>query len=316
MSSHSFSLSPSFIPPLQALHWPAFTDAGVSLKVLRLDLIDPLLGGNKWFKLQRNIEAIRAAGNPRVLTFGGAWSNHLRAVAAAGQRFGFETVGLVRGELVEPLNPSLCLARGCGMHLQAMTRSDYRRKHEPDMLAWLEQEFGPHYLIPEGGSNAAGVQGCEMLADYLCWDHSAGHRVVALACGTGATMAGLIRGLQGKKQVVHVLGVAVLKADGYIPDQVRRWLGEESARPVSWQVIEDAHCGGYARSSVELEMFLEEFAGCSDMPVEPVYTGKLLFALHRQLGRGRFLPGTEIILLHTGGILPGNSRESDEKTVR
>lgn len=271
---------------------------------MRLDLIDPLLGGNKWFKLQHNIDAIKEAGNPLVVTFGGAWSNHLRAVAAAGQRFGFATAGLVRGEIIEPLNPSLALARDCGMQLRALSREQYRRKQEPGFEAWLESEFGAHYLLPEGGSNEVGVRGCEALADYFCWQAESKQRVVVLACGTGATMAGLIRGLQQSGQGASVLGVSVLRAPGYISAQVRHWLADAAATNVEWRVIEDAHCGGYARQTPELLHFMEQFQLSNDIPLEPVYTGKLLFALQRQLELGALNPGGELIVVHSGGILP------------
>lgn len=307
--------------PLQALQHPLFAEHQVQVRVLRLDLMHPDLGGNKWFKLQANLAAIRSAGWPRVVSFGGAWSNHLRALAAAGREFGFATTGFIRGEATDPLNPVLDFAWRCGMELRFLSRSDYRRREDPDFVQHLIRPLGPAFLIPEGGSNELGVSGCERLARMLHWSNpvssagiqageslaegQAGARFAWLACGTGATMAGLLRGLgKGNPQQVKVRGVAVLKAPGYLQRQVCGWLPAELSRRVDWQILEDYHCGGYARMSTALRSTLTAMQAATGLPLEPVYTGKLMLALTDQIGRGLLPPGSEVILLHTGGI-PG-----------
>ncbi|MCI5105697.1 MAG: pyridoxal-phosphate dependent enzyme [Pseudomonadales bacterium] len=275
--------------------------AGVQLKVLRLDLVHPDLGGNKWFKLAPNIEAIIAAGKPRVLSFGGAWSNHLRALAAAGRHYGFSTLGFVRGELPRPLNPVLQFAADCGMELRPLSRSDYRRKQDPDFLAALYRELGEHQLLPEGGSNALAVQGCREIADFIEFG-SGQQRIIALAAGTGATLAGLLQGAVDLSLNAHILGFSVLKAPGYMARQVQSLAGPLAAREAErWQILEDYHFGGYARRKPELDRFISDFSRESGIGLEPVYTGKLFYGLWQEIRQGSIAPGSEIVAIHTGG---------------
>jgi 1-aminocyclopropane-1-carboxylate deaminase/D-cysteine desulfhydrase-like pyridoxal-dependent ACC family enzyme len=327
-------------PPLETLQWPLFDQHRVSVKVLRLDLLHPHLGGNKWFKLRHNLDAIVDAtavdSSTRVVSFGGAWSNHLRALAAAGREFGFATLGLVRGEETRPLNPVLSFVRQCGMELRYLSRSDYRRRNDPAFIRQLSAGLGPVIVLPEGGGNALGVAGCEAIAGYLGWEspgrlpgRPSSHlprdrRFVMLACGTGATAAGIIRGLmtgaqdqaqsQSQSQAsVTVKAVAVLKAPGYLQRQIASWLPEarmakqmagQPDRAVHWEVLEDYHCGGYARVSDSLTTILETFGVATGLPLEPVYTGKLVLALIDQVQTGQIPAGSEVILIHTGGIHP------------
>jgi 1-aminocyclopropane-1-carboxylate deaminase len=275
--------------------------AGVQLKVLRLDLIHPDLGGNKWFKLAANIEAIVSAGRPRVLSFGGAWSNHLRALAAAGRHYDFPTLACVRGELPDPLNPVLQFAADCGMQLRALSRSDYRRKQEPDFLAALSRELDCPMLLPEGGSNALAVQGCAEIADYIDFE-SRQHRVIALAAGTGGTLAGLLQGVLRRGLKARILGFPVLNAPGYMARQVHSLAGPLAADGAAgWQILEDYHFGAYARSNPELDGFIADFARNTGIPIEPIYTGKLFYGLWQEIRQGRIAAGTEIVALHSGG---------------
>ena len=165
---------------------------GLRLYLKRDDLIHPEVPGNKWRKLRYNLVAAREHGHSRLLTFGGAFSNHIRAVAAAGDHLGFETVGVIRGEKHEPLNESLAYAVSRGMRLTYVDRSTYRRKADPAVVAALVDEFGPCYVVPEGGSNARGVQGCVELPAEI----DTGFDVICCACGTGGTLAGIAAGLQ------------------------------------------------------------------------------------------------------------------------
>ena len=290
-------------PRLQRLHT---LPGAAAISVLRLDEIDPYLTGNKGFKLKHNLLELQAEGHSRLLTFGGAYSNHLVAVAAAGQRLGIETIGVVRGELIEPLNPRLSFALRCGMRLHAMTREDYQRKESEQTLSGLRATYGDFYCIPEGGSNALGVRGCEEITGFLRWGSSAEKRVVALACGTGSTMAGLIRGLtmRGAKDI-EVVEISVINAPGVMEDAVSSRLDNDAdSCGIRWRTIDDCHFNGYAKTRAELRDFVATYSSLHDMPLEPVYTGKLFWWLNRELQSGQLQEDTEIILIHSGGLFP------------
>ncbi|MCH8264627.1 MAG: pyridoxal-phosphate dependent enzyme [Proteobacteria bacterium] len=323
-------------PAIEGVHCDFLTQHDVDVNVLRLDRIHPSVHGNKWFKLKGNIEQIRQLGSNRVVSFGGAYSNHIYALAALGKLLGFKTTGFIRGEIVRPLNPVLAFADNAGMQLIAISRGDYRRKHEPEFLRQLLADFGDCYLLPEGGSNLLAVKGCEEIVDFLRWpagvdvanagaeegkgdrgegrSTAGGGRFLALSCGTGATIAGIISGLnrQGYGSRVSVIGVSVLKAEAYIAKQVQYWLAQLDARQplengqrsaVNWRVVEDYHCGGYGKSSPELTAFMAEFAGYCEIPIEPVYTGKLFLAIFDMIRRGVIAPGSEVLAIHTGGVM-------------
>lgn len=314
-------------PTLELLAHPLFSKQGVSVAVLRLDQIHPTIHGNKWFKLKRNLADLRARGRRRVLSFGGAYSNHLYALAAAGKAFGFETIGVIRGEIVEPLNPVLAFASAQGMQLVPLSRADYRLKESAEVIARLRTRFGDVEIIPEGGSNLLAVEGCAEIADYLDWsffDAAAEQvgvepcsRVVALSCGTATTLAGLVHGLESTGEAAgsmpQVCGVAVLRAEGYLLSEAAKWVNLAGAEArsdgpprrtrITWGIDERYHFGGYARRSEELTAFTHQFESITGVPLEPVYTGKLFFALCDQIANGEYARGTQIIALHTGGVV-------------
>ncbi|MFK7863951.1 MAG: 1-aminocyclopropane-1-carboxylate deaminase/D-cysteine desulfhydrase [Pseudohongiellaceae bacterium] len=291
--------------PVEQVNCELLTAKSLRLRVLRLDKIHPQVQGNKWFKLRLNLASCLEQGLSRVISFGGAYSNHLYALAAAGGQLGLETVGVVRGELVEPFNPVLAYCQSQGMKLHSVSRSEYRQKLDPLFLKELQDKYGPAFIVPEGGSNQLGVQGCEEIATHLCNIAGEGPVTIALACGTGTTLAGVIQGL-GKQQANHaVLGVSVLKAEGYIERQTKSWLTEATfSGKQSWYVSDSFHCGGYAKSSMELIEFIERFKEVSDIPLEPVYTGKLFFGLFSMIEADAFPPGSDLIAVHSGGIIP------------
>jgi 1-aminocyclopropane-1-carboxylate deaminase len=301
-------------PEIQTLNSAFLQKRDIALAVLRLDQIHPQISGNKWFKLKLNIEAIQQAGHSTVLSFGGAWSNHLAALANAGKLMGFDTIGVVRGEIDDPGNPVLAHLRSQGMRLHSVTRTDYRLKAEPEFLHALRQRFGDFYLLPEGGSNDLAVVGCREIVDYLHWQYPSRRHLLALACGTGATLAGIVLGLAAREQTTtRALGIAVLKAPGYLEREVSGWLSHFAAglpvnsssdSGVRWAISDDYHCGGYARRNRELDAFLQCFAEQCAVPVEPVYTGKLAYGLYRAICQGQIEPGTEVIAIHTGGLGP------------
>ncbi|MFK0157815.1 1-aminocyclopropane-1-carboxylate deaminase/D-cysteine desulfhydrase [Streptomyces sp. NPDC090499] len=277
-------LTPRLPSPLQEVTDDRFARHGVRLLLKRDDLIHPELIGNKWRKLVPNIEA--AAGRP-LLTFGGAYSNHLRATAAAGRLLGFPTVGVVRGEELadRPLNPSLARCAADGMRLHFVDRSAYRRKAEPAVLAGLLRAAAAEdaYVVPEGGSNAAAVRGCRALGAELRGRAD----VVAIACGTGGTLAGLAAGLGAEQRA---LGVPVLRG-GFLAGEIRRLQAEAfGGRRGQWSLDERFHFGGYGRTTPELDAFAADFEERHGVRVERLYVAKLLYGLvelAREGGLGR-----------------------------
>ncbi|MEH6589555.1 MAG: pyridoxal-phosphate dependent enzyme [Halioglobus sp.] len=268
-----------------------------SVRLLRLDRLGGLAPGNKSFKLAENIARARDQGINRLVSFGGAWSNHLHALAAVGKEQGFATYGLVRGE--RPRHPSamLCDASDWGMQLEYLSRADYRERDNPDFQAALETRLGPCMIIPEGGGNAEGVSGCAPIAQMLL-ESSVQTSQVALAVGTGTTLAGIVAALPAHWDV---LGISVLKGALDLDQQVQGLLAPYVSELLpQWRISHDDHCGGYARVSGELKAFMLEFERVQGVLLDPVYTGKVLYALHRQLKQGNI--NGEIVAIHTGGL--------------
>lgn len=275
--------------------------AGVSLSMARLDAIDAELGGNKWFKLRENLLQARAAGIRRVVSFGGAWSNHLHALAAAGARFDVETVGIVRGEAAHGLTPTLADARRWGMQLHFVARGDYRRRYDRDYVDALARRYAPCVVIPEGGSNQAGISGCEQIARVLMARSGVAGAVpaarhVVLAAATGATLCGIARVL-GDAFSVHA--VAVLHAQQTIRQVLAQYAPQHRCRV---NVVAGYEHGGYAHTSGELLDFIGEFEQRTAIALDHVYTGKAMFALYRLLDRGAFDRNAQVTFLHTGGL--------------
>lgn len=268
--------------------------------MLRLDLVHPLLSGNKWYKLRLNLEAARQQGCSVLLSFGGAYSNHLHALAAAGQLFGFRTIGMVRGEIVQPLNPTLSFARDQGMELHAVSRTNYRAKKSPEFLAELTERFGKCLVIPEGGANDAGVRGCADIASNLSWSDASTDRLVTLACGTGTTLAGILGGLTAP---CRIIGVSALQGGEFLQQEVCGFLDATKATdPGNWHIDTRWHLGGYARHTAELLAFIRDFTWRTGIPLEPVYTGKMMYGLYSMLEAGEIARGSDIIAVHTGGL--------------
>ncbi|GGO66531.1 1-aminocyclopropane-1-carboxylate deaminase/D-cysteine desulfhydrase [Nonomuraea cavernae] len=237
---------------------------------------------NKTRKLRYNL------GHARVLTFGGAYSNHIRAVAAAGRRHGFETIGVIRGEERLPLNPSLAYAAACGMTLTYLDRAAYRLKDTPEVLARLRERWGEVFVLPEGGSNAAAVRGCAELPGEIADDYD----VVCCPVGTGGTLAGIAAGLPPGKRAI---GFAVLKGAGFLVDEVARLQREAYGRVWdNWSVDLDYHFGGYARSTPALDGFIAKYQ------VEGVYVAKMLYGLVDRVRQGAFADGTRVVAVVTG----------------
>jgi 1-aminocyclopropane-1-carboxylate deaminase len=268
----------------------------VRLILKREDSSHPQLSGNKWRKLKYNLLAAEAGGHDTLLSFGGAYSNHIFALAAAGRLFGLRTIGVIRGEAHAPLNPTLRFADSCGMSLHYLDRQTYREKHTPAVLEDLRRRFGRFYLIPEGGSNALAVRGCREIVAEIGEDFT--H--LCCACGTGGTLAGLIAGLDGRKTV---LGFPVLKGADFLHGEIERLLAEAGlANPGNWALMLDYHFGGYAKTRPELLDFIADFHRRTGVALDPVYTGKLLAGIYDLLKRGFFQPGQTVLAIHTGGL--------------
>ena len=275
--------------PLVELRDTRLEPYGVELLLKRDDLIHPEVPGNKWRKLRYNLTAAREQGFTRLLTFGGAFSNHIRATAAAGHYLGFETVGVIRGEAHLPLNDSLAYATGRGMVLTYLDRATYRRKTEPDVLAALEEQFGPCYVLPEGGSNGLAVRGCTELVGEITTEFD----VICCACGTGGTLAGIAAGLTDEQRAI---GFAVLKGGQFLDDEVRRLQHEAFGEATSnWSIEYEFHFGGYAKRKPELNAFIAEFTARHGITPDWVYEAKMLYGLFARIQVRAFAPGTRIV---------------------
>jgi 1-aminocyclopropane-1-carboxylate deaminase/D-cysteine desulfhydrase-like pyridoxal-dependent ACC family enzyme len=286
--------------PLQEL---AHRRRGLRLFVLRDDERylpaypgDRAFGGNKWRKLQHNLLAAREQGYRTLLTFGGAYSNHLAATASAGRLFGFRSVGVVRGE-ADSDNPTLRHARRCGMQLHFLDRSAYRQKETPEIRQALLDRFGPCYVLPEGGTNALALQGCRAYAGEITEQlGGAPPDYLVAACGTGGTLAGIITGLTGRTQAI---GLSVLKG-GFLQKEIAMLLDEPAAP--DWTVLDDYHFGGYARFRPPLIDFINRFRTETGIPLDPIYTGKLFYGVFDLLEKDYFPPGSTVAVLHSGGL--------------
>ena len=280
--------------PVQQIHEPFLDKAGVRLLIKREDLNHPHVSGNKWWKLLYNLEACKREGKDTLLTFGGAYSNHIYATAAAAQACNLESIGLIRGEETLPLNPTLQFANACGMKLRYVTREDYRRKKEPLMLQKLVQPFGNCYVIPEGGSNQLAVQGVMEFSQHL---RPLDFQYLCTPVGTGGTLAGLIAGFNGDRTI---LGFSVLKGGDFLKEEVKTLL-PTTITYSNWRLETAYHFGGYAKTTKELLGFLEVFHQTHGFRLDPIYTGKMMWGIFDLIKQGTFPRGTTILAIHTGG---------------
>lgn len=290
--------------PLQVLDDDRLSSRGVRLLLKRDDLIHPDIPGNKWRKLALNLVAAReqwrsqqqprSRQQPTLLTFGGAYSNHLRAVAAAGHYFGFDTIGIVRGEEHPPLNETLASAAAFGMRLSYLDRETYRRKTSTAVLEQLRRRFGECYVLPEGGSNALAAQGCTEVPREITEPFD----VICCAVGSGGTLAGLAGGLTEDQRA---LGFAVLRGGEFLTADVTALQRAAFGEPLpNWSIETGFHCGGYAKRTPELTTFIEDFERRHGLRLNWVYEAKMLLGLFTLVAAGRFEPGTTIVAVLAG----------------
>jgi len=293
-----------FDTPVIEISDKILVEKGIGLFVKREDMNHPHVSGNKWWKLKYNLEEAKKLGHATVLTFGGAFSNHIYATAAAANELGLKSIGLIRGEEFLPLNETLDFARQNGMNLHYVSREEYREKTEPGFLDQQKKRFKDFYLIPEGGTNQLAVKGCAEFArekilplnfDYVC-----------LPVGTGGTMAGIISGLEERSTVI---GFSVLANGEFLNEEVKQLVKECSGIEFSnWWLETDYHFGGYAKKTDELNRFISRMAEEQNLPLEFVYTGKMAFGVYDLIVKNRFPRGSQILLLHTGGVRKRNPR--------
>ena len=287
--------------PLQRLQSPLLEQANIQLYVKRDDLIHPQFGGNKWRKLKYNLEYAREKQFDTLLTFGGAWSNHIYATAAAGKYFGFSTVGLIRGEEHKPLNTTLSFAKDCGMQLHYINRAEYRQKAEAAYQNKIKQQFGNVYILPEGGSNSLALRGCAETVKEISNEIEKPFDFICCASGTGATLAGLISAINPGQIAI---GFSALKGGEFLNHEVETFLQREktNSSTKNWRIETGFHFGGYAKINDALIQFMSEFQLQYGFALDAVYTGKMFYGLFELIKAKRFEPGTSIIAIHSGGL--------------
>lgn len=276
---------------IDALSDPRLDAYGVTLHVKRDDLIHPYVSGNKLYKLSYHVQEALAQGHKTLLTFGGAWSNHLVATAAYCKEKGLQCIGVVRGDELEkePLNPSLQFCADQGMRLHFVSREEYRQKEESYFISRLNSLFGGFYLVPEGGAGALGAKGAAHIIDGI-----EGYDIIACACGTGTTLAGIASVLP---PYTKALGFSVLKGEDGLSQIVEQYVGYRH----NWEVVTGYHFGGYGKSTNELMAFKSDFELQTDIPLDKVYTAKLFYGLYDMIYKGLLPPNVKILAIHTGG---------------
>ncbi len=287
--------------PLQAINDLITEQYGVNLFVLRTDKNHADISGNKLFKLKYNLEEAVRQNKKTLLTFGGAFSNHIAATAAAGKEFNFKTIGIIRGEKYSNLNPTLKFASDCGMQLHYVSRTVYQNKNE--LYKYVDQLFPEQdiYTIPEGGNNNLGIEGCKEITKYIGINFD----YVCCACGTGATITGIILSLINNQKAI---GFQALKADSYIKNEVTTGLDkflnstDFLKQQDNWQINEEYHFGGYAKTKQELTDFIAQFKNDNNIPLDPIYTGKMMFGIYDLIKKGKIKKGETIVAVHTGGL--------------
>lgn len=288
--------------PLQKITDPILTSSGINLHVLRLDMTHPHISGNKFFKLKYNLEEAKKQGKDTLLTFGGAYSNHIAATAAAGKEYGLKTIGVIRGEeFTSPSRPggnaagretplpkergvnnTLRLAESSGMQLHFVSREEYRKKESPEFIGKLHNQFGDFYLLPEGGTNDLAVKGCAEILPLIDIPFD----LVCCPVGTGGTLAGISSSLKGKQKAI---GFSVLKGVDFVQTS-EVWINS------------NYHFEGYAKHTPELLKFLDDFEKQNNIPLEQVYTGKMMFGIYDMIRKDQFPKDSTVVAIHTGGL--------------
>jgi 1-aminocyclopropane-1-carboxylate deaminase len=293
--------------PLQPIYGNRLDDAKIKLSILRLDLIDPVAGGNKWFKLIYNLDEVLKKRIKRIVTFGGAYSNHIAAICEVKKQFPeIEIIALIRGEESSPLNITLSRAQAAGAQIIYVSRQDYRDFRNPDNYYKIYKKYGDCTIIPEGGANVEGVLGSSLMGNYIPpnIDH------VFIPVGTGTTLAGLALSPKGN---FDITGIAVLNGKDFLTTQTLSYIQDAQTtdknfdtlirvEPLKFEINCDYNFGGYAKSNEELSLFVQAFSSDNLIPIEPIYTGKMFFGLMDLIVNNKFKAGSNIVAIHTGGM--------------
>lgn len=279
----------------------------IAVYMKRIDRIHPQISGNKFYKLQYNLKQALAENHKKVLTFGGAFSNHIAATAFAGQSLGLQTIGVIRGEeLVHKIdeNPTLKQAQEYGMTFEFVSRETYRNKNTSEFLATLNEKLGSFYTIPEGGTNALAIQGCEEILDF----NDKNFNYICTAVGTGGTISGLINSAEAHQKV---LGFPALKGS-FLNDDIQQWTTKNN-----WELIQDYHFGGYGKMTVALIAFMNQFLEAYQILLDPVYTAKMVFGVFDLIEKQYFENNANILMIHTGGLqgIEGMNRVLEKKKI-
>jgi 1-aminocyclopropane-1-carboxylate deaminase len=264
----------------------------ISLYLKREDLLHPIISGNKFRKLRYNLEEAKNRNQKVLLTFGGAFSNHIVAVAGAGKEYGFETIGIIRGEELQYKiddNPSLLQAQQLGMKFVFISREAYRQKENLDFIEYFKTKFGDFYLLPEGGTNGLAIKGCEEILSRS--DSEFTH--ICSSVGTGGTITGIINSSANNQ---NIIGFSSLKGD-FLKNDIAKFANKEN-----WSVNCDYHFGGYGKVTDQLIEFINNFYLEHQIPLDPIYTGKMIFGILNLIENNYFPPNSKILAIHTGGL--------------
>ncbi|WP_227510348.1 1-aminocyclopropane-1-carboxylate deaminase/D-cysteine desulfhydrase [Acinetobacter equi] len=274
----------------QSIPYQTIQYKDVAITIKRLDQIHPAISGNKFFKLKYNFSQAKNLGYKGVLTFGGAFSNHIAATAFAAQLFGFKSLGIIRGEELQshPYNATLTFAHEYGMQFSFISREQYRQKNQVDFIEQLKTNYPDYYLIPEGGTNDLAILGCQ---EILSPSDLQDYQTICCAVGTGGTISGIIESCQPHHQV---LGFSALKGD-FLTREVQQFTSKKN-----WKIIDDYCCGGYAKVTAELINFIRSFEQKYQIPLEQIYTGKLLMGIFDLVDQGKF--PSKVLVIHSGGL--------------
>lgn len=285
----------SYPIPTQEIRIPLLKEKGIRLAIRRLDQVHDLVSGNKFYKLKYNLEEAKKEGLDTLLTFGGAFSNHIHATAAAAKKEGFKSIGIIRGEETFPLNPTLSFAKSEGMYMEYVSREDYRKKTEDFFIHGLKEKFGDFYLIPEGGTNTLAIRGTKEILTA----EDQGYTHIGCSIGTGGTFAGLADRIESKQ---HLLGFSSLKGE-FIQQELQSLLDLYQISPKGkYRIFDNYHFGGYGKFKPELIEFIHWFYSQTLIPLDPIYTGKMMFGIFDLIANDNFEKGSHILAIHTGGL--------------
>ena len=290
--------------PLQRISHPLLEEKALQCYVKRDDLIHPEIMGNKWRKLKYNLAAIEELGQKSLVTMGGAFSNHIAAVAAAARENNLHSVGIIRGEeLTKNSNPTLIRASENGMSLHFVDRTIFRAWREQPAL--LTTKYPNHYFLPEGGTNELAIKGCEEIVTEIDQEFD----VIVTPIGTGGTFAGVLKALSPHQKI---LGVSSLKGT-FVHDEIRNLLSKYAISQLNYQIIDDYHFGGYGKTTRELIDFINWFKENLGLSLDPIYTGKSFFAVWDMIKSNKFEKNLKIVILHTGGLqgIEGFNRKNE-----